>query len=150
MRFAQQSFANMYTGHFCPAQTFSTYYRYLFGCNIVFVLLNHLLYHLAADGACLLGGKVAVVAVGKIYANLACGLHLKLIEGVLRVGHECLLRQLFSPNLFVLSILKSASAIRLLSPPIVLFALPLFLCLPIFIKKPRTAVLGFFIRILLL
>jgi len=37
--------------------------------NVVFVLLYHLLDHLAADGACLLGGEVAVVALVEVYAN---------------------------------------------------------------------------------
>jgi len=36
--------------------------------DVVFVLFNHLLNHLAADGACLLGGEVAVVALVEVYA----------------------------------------------------------------------------------
>ena len=45
-------------------------------CNTDFTLIffssfgTYLLDHLAADGACLAGGQVAVVAIGQIDANL--------------------------------------------------------------------------------
>ena len=68
------------------------------------------LYHLTADGACFLRGEVAVVAIGKVNANFACSLHLELVKSTLSAGNKSLLRPLFYPDLFVLSILKSASA----------------------------------------
>ena len=37
--------------------------------HTLLVSLDHLLDHLAADGACLTGGQVAVVAVGQVHAN---------------------------------------------------------------------------------
>ena len=33
---------------------------------------TNVLYHLAADGACLAGGQVTVVAIGQVDADLAC------------------------------------------------------------------------------
>ncbi len=53
----------------------------LFGLlQAVFVCLNHLLDHLAADGAGLASGDIAVIAVLEIYANLVCSFHFELLH----------------------------------------------------------------------
>ena len=53
----------------------------LFGLlQAVFVCLNHLLDHLAADGAGLAGGDIAVIAVLEIYADHVCSLQFELIQ----------------------------------------------------------------------
>ena len=44
---------------------------------------THLLDHLAADGAGLARGQVAVVAVLQIHAHFGSGLHLELLHGLL-------------------------------------------------------------------
>ena len=54
----------------------------------VFVGFYHLFHHLTADGACFLGGEVAVVALLEVDANLACGLHLEFVECFLCLGNE--------------------------------------------------------------
>ena len=41
---------------------------------------THCFHHLAADGACLAGGQVTVVAIGQIDADLAGCLHLELVH----------------------------------------------------------------------
>ena len=43
---------------------------------------THLLDHLAADGACLAGGQVTVVAVGQVDADLGSCLHLELVHSL--------------------------------------------------------------------
>ena len=48
---------------------------------------THLLDHLAAHGAGLPGGQVAVVAVLQIHADLGSGLHLELLHGLLGLGN---------------------------------------------------------------
>jgi len=66
-------------------------FTHLFGVlDLVLVLLDHLLDHLAADGTGLLGGQVAVVALLQIDANLTGGLHLELVESFLCFGYELL------------------------------------------------------------
>ena len=47
---------------------------------------THLLNHLAADGAGLAGGQVAVVAVLEVDAHLIGGLHLELVHGLTGLG----------------------------------------------------------------
>ena len=54
--------------------------------HILLVGLDHLLDHLAADGARLAAGQVTVVAVLQVHADLRGGLHLKLIHSGLRLG----------------------------------------------------------------
>ncbi len=54
--------------------------------HILLVGLDHLLDHLAADGARLAAGQVTVVAVLQVDADLRGGLHLKLIHSGLRLG----------------------------------------------------------------
>ena len=51
------------------------------------VSLDHLLDHLAADGACLAGGQVTVVAVLQVYANFLGSLHLEAIHSFSCLGH---------------------------------------------------------------
>ena len=58
--------------------------------DIVLVLLDHLLDHLATDGARLTCSEVAVIALSEVYAYFACCLHLELVECLLCFGHECL------------------------------------------------------------
>ena len=48
----------------------------------LFVGLDHLLDHLAADGAGFAGGQVTVVTVGQVNANLGSCLHLELVHGL--------------------------------------------------------------------
>ena len=45
------------------------------------------LYHLAADGACLAGGQVTVVAIGQVDANLASCLHLETVQSLASLGN---------------------------------------------------------------
>ena len=57
--------------------------------------------HLAADGACLLRGQVAVVALLEVNADLGSGFHLEALEGVLCLGNgNTVLRHGSSPFLF--------------------------------------------------
>ena len=51
--------------------------------KVAFCLLNKLLDHLTADGACLLGGQVAVVAFVEVNANFAGGFHLEVMQCLL-------------------------------------------------------------------
>ena len=51
------------------------------------VSLDHLLDHLAADGAGLTGGQVAVVAVLQINAHFLCGLHLETVHSLASLGN---------------------------------------------------------------
>ena len=50
------------------------------------VLRLYLLHHLASDGAGLLGGEGAVVALAQGDAHLTRGLHLELVHGGLGLG----------------------------------------------------------------
>ena len=50
------------------------------------VSLDHLLDHLAADGAGLTGGQVTVVAVGQVDADLLSSLHLELVHSLTGLG----------------------------------------------------------------
>ena len=45
---------------------------------------THVLDHLTADGACLAGGQVTVVAVGQVDADFGSCLHLELVHGLTR------------------------------------------------------------------
>lgn len=59
--------------------------------HALFVGLNHLLDHLAADGACLTGSQVAVVALLEVYTDLLwCGITTK-IAMILRIMYTNLL-----------------------------------------------------------
>ena len=51
----------------------------------------HVLDHLTADGTCLLGGEIAVVALLEVDTNLICCFHLKLVQSFLCFGYECLI-----------------------------------------------------------
>ena len=55
--------------------------------EVVLVLLDHLLDHLSADGACLARGQIAVITVSKANADFACCLHLELVKCTLRLGN---------------------------------------------------------------
>ena len=46
----------------------------------------HVLDHLAADGASLTGGQVAIVAILQIDPNFGSGLHLELVHGLAGFG----------------------------------------------------------------
>ena len=48
---------------------------------------THLLDHLAADGACLTGSQVTVVAVGQIDADFLGSLHFELLHSLLSLGN---------------------------------------------------------------
>ena len=62
-------------------------------CNTDFTLIffssfgTYLLDQLAADGACLTGGQVAVVAVGQVDADFLCSLHLETVHGLTSLGN---------------------------------------------------------------
>ena len=60
---------------FCPAK-----YAFAELLHIALVGLDHLLDHLAADGAGFAGGQVTVVTVGQVDANFLCCLHLELVH----------------------------------------------------------------------
>ena len=62
--------------------------RSLYGelLHIALVFLDHLLDHLAADGAGFAGGQVAVVAIGQVDANLLGSLHLEAVHGLAGLG----------------------------------------------------------------
>ena len=51
------------------------------------VSLDHLLDHLAADGAGFPGGQVTVVAVGQVNANFLGSLHLELVHSLPSLGN---------------------------------------------------------------
>lgn len=51
---------------------------------------SHILDHLSADGARLLGCEITVVAVLKIYTDLGSGFHFEAVESVLGVGYYML------------------------------------------------------------
>ena len=53
----------------------------------VLVSLDHLLDHLAADGAGLAAGQITVVALVQVDADLGSGLHLELIHSGTRLGN---------------------------------------------------------------
>ena len=54
--------------------------------HVLLVSFDHLLDHLAADGAGFAGGEVAVVAIGQVNADLLGGLHLELVHGLTGLG----------------------------------------------------------------
>ena len=69
----------------------------------------NLLDHLAADGAGLSGGEVAIIAVGQVDADFGSGLHLELVHSLTGLGdvelvvvivahNDSLLLKLFSGN----------------------------------------------------
>ena len=47
---------------------------------------THLFHHLAANGACLTGGQVTVVAIGQIDADFGSGLHFELVHCLAGLG----------------------------------------------------------------
>ena len=51
------------------------------------VSLDHLLDHLAADGAGFTGGQVTVVTVLQVHANFLGSLHLELLHSLLCLGN---------------------------------------------------------------
>ena len=51
------------------------------------VSLDHLLDHLATDGASLTGGQVAVIAIGQVNANFLCSLHLEAVHSLTGLGN---------------------------------------------------------------
>ena len=62
--------------------------RFLLGLlHVLLVSFDHLLDHLAANGAGFAGGQVAVVAVGQVDANFLGSLHLELVHGFLGLGN---------------------------------------------------------------
>ena len=69
----------------------------------LFVGLDHLLDHLAADGACLAGGQVTVVTVGQVDADLGCSLHLELVHSLTSLGDIDLVVALHNAYLLLLS-----------------------------------------------
>jgi len=60
----------------------------LAGLHRVLIGLDHLLNHLTANGACLTGGELAVVAVLQVYANLGCSLHLEVLHSLFGFGDD--------------------------------------------------------------
>ena len=59
--------------------------------------------HLAADGAGLTGGQVAVVAIGQIHANFLSSLHLELVHCFTSLGNIDLVVVLHNLYLLLLS-----------------------------------------------
>ena len=59
---------------------------FVIGCSLAAALLlvgvDHLLDHLTAYGASLTGGEVAIVALLKVYADLAGCFHFESVEGL--------------------------------------------------------------------
>ena len=55
--------------------------------HTLLVSFDHLLDHLAADGASLTGGQVTVVTVGQVHANFLSCLHLELLHSSLSLGN---------------------------------------------------------------
>ena len=55
--------------------------------HALLVSLDHLLDHLAADGAGLAGGQVAVIAVGQVDAHFLGSLHLEAVHGLAGLGN---------------------------------------------------------------
>ena len=51
----------------------------------------HIVDHLTADGACLTGGEIPIVALIQRDADLGCCLHLELLKSLLGFGNECLI-----------------------------------------------------------
>ena len=86
----------------CTGGTTESYWSY--GTN--------LLYHLAADGAGLTGGQVAVVAFLQVDANLSGSLHLELVHsgtGLGDVDLVTLVRRSVSPFHQIISMLNWVS-----------------------------------------
>ena len=54
----------------------------------VFVCLDHLLDHLAANGACLACSELAVITVLQVNADFTCRLHLELIHCLACCGND--------------------------------------------------------------
>ena len=61
--------------------------------------LDHLLDHLAADGAGFTGGQVTVVAVGQVDSHFLSCLHLELLHGLLGLGNVDLVVALHNNSL---------------------------------------------------
>lgn len=83
----------VFFAHFCPFFTGDTRlgFRLALCGQTLLVSLNHLLDHLAADGACLTGSQVAVVALLEVYTDLLwCGITTK-IAMILRIMYTNLL-----------------------------------------------------------
>ena len=55
--------------------------------HALLVSLDHLLDHLAADGAGFAGGQVTVVAVGQVDADFLSSLHLELVHSLTSLGN---------------------------------------------------------------
>ena len=55
--------------------------------HILLVGLDHLLDHLAADGAGFAAGQVAVVALLQVNADFGCGCHFELVHGLPGFGN---------------------------------------------------------------
>ena len=70
--------------------------------------------HLAADGAGLTGGQVAVVAVLQVYTDLLSCLHLELVHCLTSLGNIDLIVVL--PNDTSLSVLTESSAVTIALP----------------------------------
>ena len=70
--------------------------------------------HLAADGASLTGGQVAVVAVGQVDANLLSCLHLELVHCLTSLGNIDLIVVLHNDT--PLSVLTESSAATIALP----------------------------------
>ena len=64
----------------------------------------HIVYHLAIDRAGLTRGEITVITVLQVYANLACSLHLKLIQGSLCLGNNNLILKHGDISCFTVSI----------------------------------------------
>lgn len=56
----------------------------------VFIGFDHLFYHLTANGACFLGGEVAVITLLEVDADFSGCFHLEFIESFLCFGNEIL------------------------------------------------------------
>ena len=79
----------------------------------LFVGLDHVLDHAAAHAAGLTAGKIAVVALLKVYADLVGDLHLETVHGPLASGTSCLVFLLIfdNPLSFSKSIFKISTAL---------------------------------------
>ena len=63
----------------------------LFSCHLLFLLLDHFLYHISTDRSVLFGCQVAVVSVCQRYSQLCCYLVLELVECAFASGTAALL-----------------------------------------------------------
>ena len=64
----------------------------LFSCHLLFLLLDHFLYHISTDRSVLFGCQVAVVSVCQRYSQLCCYLVLELVECAFCFRHCCFVR----------------------------------------------------------